>query len=289
MVSGCMDKNLTVGALGVKATFFEAVELAKVGGFQGLDIDVFELENVLKTKSVEDIKSVLKKNKLKLGGWGLPVEFRKDDAAFRKDLERLPSLAAVAKSLGCLRVFTWIMPASDTLPFEEHFKLHAERLKAVAKVLGDYGCVLGLEFVGPKTSRLNRKYEFIHTMDGILELRKAMKAENVGLLLDCWHWYTSHATVDQIKKLRNSDVVYVHVNDAPLGAQVDEQLDWVRRLPGETGVINIGGFLKALKQIGYDGPVTPEPFDKSLAAMPAQEAVKKVGKSMGKIWKQATV
>ena len=183
-----MFKNLNTGALGVKSTFSEAVELAKVGGFQGLDVDVFEMVNALKTKSADDIKSVLKKSKLKMGGWGLPVEFRRDDETFRKDLARLPSLAKTAKSVGCLRVFTWLTPASDTLPFEEHFRLHVERLKAVAEVLDDYGCVLGLEFVGPKTSRLNRKYEFIHTMDGILELRKAMKADNVGLLLDCWHW-----------------------------------------------------------------------------------------------------
>ena len=284
-----MFKNLNLGALGLKASFFEAVELAKVGGFQGLDIDVFEMEGVLKTKSVGEVKNVLKQNKLKLGGWGLPVNFRKDDETFQKDLDKLPSLAKAAKTVGCLRIFTWITPFSDTLPFEEHFRLHAERLKAVAEILDDYGCVLGLEFVGPKTSRLNRKHEFIHTMDGILKLRDTMKAKNVGLLLDCWHWYTSHATVDQIRQLKSRDVVYVHVNDAPSGIQVDEQVDWVRRLPGETGVIDIAGFLKALKQIGYDGPVTPEPFDKSLAEMSVQEAVKKVGKSMDKVWKQAEI
>ena len=284
-----MFKNLNLGALGLKASFFEAVELAKVGGFQGLDVDIFEMEGVLKTKSVGEVKNVLKQNKLKLGGWGLPVNFRKDDETFQRDLNKLPSLAKVAKTVGCLRIFTWITPFSDTLPFEEHFRLHTERLKAVAEILNDYGCVLGLEFVGPKTSWLNRKHEFIHTMDGILKLREAMRAKNVGLLLDCWHWYTSHATVDQIKKLKSHDVVYVHVNDAPSGIQVDEQVDWVRRLPGETGVINIAEFLKALKQIGYDGPVTPEPFDKSLTEMSVQEAVKKVGKAMDKIWRQAEI
>jgi sugar phosphate isomerase/epimerase len=284
-----MFKNLNLGALGFKASFPEAIELAKVGGFQGLDIDIFEMEGILKTKSAEDVKNVLKQKKLKLGGWGLAVDFRKDDETFQKDLDKLPSLATVAKNVKCLRIFTWIMPFSDTLPFEEHFSLHVERLKAVAEILDDYGCVLGLEFVGPKTSRLNRKHEFIHTMDGILKLRDAMKAKNVGLLLDCWHWYTSHATVDQIKRLKSNDVVYVHVNDAPSGIQVDEQVDWVRRLPGETGVIDIAGFLKVLKQIGYDGPVTPEPFDKSLAEMSVQEAVKKVGKSMDKVWKQAEI
>jgi sugar phosphate isomerase/epimerase len=284
-----MFKNLNLGALGLKASFFEAVDLAKIGGFQGLDIDIFEMEGILKTKSVRDVKSMLKQNELKLGGWGLTVDFRKDDETFQKDLDNLPSLAKIAENVECFRIFTWITPASDSLPFEEHFRLHVERLKAVAEILDDYGCFLGLEFVGPKTSRLNQKHEFIHTMDGILKLRDAMKAKNVGLLLDCWHWYTSHATVDQIKRLKSNDVVYVHVNDAPSGFQVDEQVDWARRLPGETGVIDIAGFLKALKQIGYDGPVTPEPFDKGLAEMPVQEVVKKVGRSMDKVWKQAEI
>ena len=40
----------------------------------------------------------------------------------------------------------------------------------------------------------------------------------------------------------------------------------MRRLPGATGVIDIAGFLQTLREIGYDGPVTPEPFEKRLAA-----------------------
>ncbi len=284
-----MFKNLNLGALGFKASFQETVELAKTGQFQGIDLDIFEIEGILKAQSVKDIKDVLKRNRLKLGGWWLPVNFRKDDEAFQKDLDNLPRLAEMASNLECYRVSTWIMPFSETLPFKEHFELHAVRLRKVANVLDDYGCVLGLEFVGPKTSRLKGKYEFIHTMDGILKLREAMKAKNVGLLLDCWHWYTSQATVDQIKQLKSNDVVYVHVNDAPLGIQVDEQVDSVRRLPGETGVIDIIGFLKALEQIGYDGPVTSEPFDKSLKEMPVQEAVKKTGEAMKKIWNQAEI
>ena len=36
----------------------------------------------------------------------------------------------------------------------------------------------------------------------------------------------------------------------------------------KTGVIDIAGFLQALQEIGYDGPVTPEPFKKELADLP---------------------
>jgi sugar phosphate isomerase/epimerase len=36
-----------------------------------------------------------------------------------------------------------------------------------------------------------------------------------GLLLDCWHWYTSGATLDDLAQVRGAQVIYVHVNDAP--------------------------------------------------------------------------
>lgn len=282
-----MFKNLNPRALGLRVTFPETLELAKVGGFEGVDLPVSEVQELLKTKSVGEIWKAIKMKGLKTGGWALPVNFRGSEETFRKDLERLSGLAKIATEFECQRVFTWILPFSDSLPFGENFKLHVDRLLPVAEVLKDYGCVLGLEFVGPRTSRVGHKCEFIYDMDGMLELRDAIGAGNVGLLLDAWHWYTTHGTVDQIKRLKGNDVVYVHVNDAPTGIPVDEQIDSVRRLPGETGVIDIVGFLKALDQIGYDGPVTPEPFDKKLSEQPVQNAVSKVGRALDEVWKSA--
>jgi sugar phosphate isomerase/epimerase len=82
-------------------------------------------------------------------------------------------------------------------------------------------------------------------------------------------------------------VVYVHVNDAPAGLDRDEQIDNVRCLPGETGVIDIVGFLQALQTIGYEGPVTPEPFKKALSSLPPAEAAQVTGESMLSIWRAA--
>ena len=83
---------------------------------------------------------------------------------------------------------------------------------------------------------------------------------NVGLLLDCWHWHTSGGTTDDLREVPERKIVYVHVNDAPSGVPLDQHIDNQRALPGATGVIDIRGFLMTLEQIGYDGPVTPEPF-----------------------------
>ena len=103
--------------------------------------------------------------------------------------------------------------------------------------------------------RAGKPHEFIWDMKRMLELGQVIGTGNVGLLLDCWHWYTSGGTVPELLALRPEQVVYVHVNDAPAGIDRDAQVDNVRCLPGETGVIDIVGFLQALQTIGYDGPV----------------------------------
>ena len=53
---------------------------------------------------------------------------------------------------------------------------------------------------------------------------------------------------------------------------VDEQMDLVRAMPLETGVLDTPAFLRALKAIGYDGPVTCEPFSQRINALPADQA-----------------
>ena len=111
--------------------------------------------------------------------------------------------------------------------------------------------------------------------------------ENVGFLLDSWHWYTAHETAEDVRRLRPEQVVDVHVNDAPAGVEIDDQLDNVRDLPGATGVIDIATFLSALQQIGYDGPVMVEPFSERVRAMEREEAVAATATALGRVWEQA--
>ena len=273
-----MFKCLVPGCLGIQLPWEEWPGLAAKTGFDAVDIHPLDV-----AKGAEFHRDALAKHGIRAGGAGLPVEFRKDEAAFDASLAELGAKAKLAAAIGCTRFYTWILPASDTLSFAENYALHEERLAEAASILGEHGCRLALEFVGPRTSRAGKKYEFLHTMDGMLQLCEDA-GPNAGLLLDSWHWYVSGATVKDILALDARDVVYVHVNDAPSGIARDEQMDLVRRLPGDTGVIDIAGFMGALRKIGYDGPVTPEPFVKELAAMGAEGAVQRAAEAMRKIW-----
>ena len=124
-------------------------------------------------------------------------------------------------------------------------------------------------------------------MDAMLGLAAAVGTGNVGLLFDTWHWYTCRSTIDDVRKLSTADVVYVHINDAPAGIDADEQIDNIRCLPAETGVIPLTELMHILTDIGYEGPVTPEPFSQTVNAMEPMDAAKATGASLDKVWASA--
>ena len=284
-----MFKSLSAGAIGVGGTTEEIAALASKHGFQGISFNAGEAANLMDEGKLDSLKAVYETHGLRPGAMGLPVQFRQDEATFEDGLAGLARQARAAQAMGCARCATWIMPASDELTFEENFELHRRRLKACAEVLGECGCSLGLEFVGPRTSRAGKRHEFLYDMKGMLGLCEAIGTGNVGLLLDCWHWYCTEGTVAEIEALRVEQVVHVHVNDAPAGIAVAEQVDNKRALPGETGVIDIAGFLGALDGIGYDGPVMAEPFSQTVRELPAEEAVRVTSEALDKIFAQAGV
>jgi sugar phosphate isomerase/epimerase len=284
-----MYPNLGVGAIGHKATLTEAIDFAQQYGFRGIDFSIGEAQALAEKNGVVYVRELFTSKGILPGVMGFPVEFRKDEGAWREGMAALPAQAQLAQAIGCTRSATWVPPGHNERDFAENFKLHVERIGAAAAILADHDIALGLEFIGPKTLRKNFSHRFIYTMEGMLAMGAAMGTGNVGLLLDVWHLYTSHGTLDQVRELQASDVVVVHINDAPAGIAVDEQMDQVRTLPGETGVLDIEGFLQALEEIGYDGPVTVEPFSKRVREMSVQDAVAATAASVQKVWPRSGV
>jgi len=280
-----MYANLNTGAIGVRADLEQQVHLAAKYGFKGCDIDLAAAERFGIPQTVE----LFAANNLRMGGFGLPVEYRKDEATFKSGIRELPRWAGIAEELGCHRCTTWVLPGSDENSFDEQFRLLRGRFRDCALIFRDHGIRLGLEFIGPKTLRDQFKHEFIYTLGGMLELAEAIGTGNVGLLLDAWHWYTSGGDTEQLRRLTNDHVVYVHINDAPAGIDRDQQVDNVRALPMETGVIDLPEFLRALDDIDYDGPVTTEPFCAELSKLHADDAVTLVKQSMVRGWDAADV
>ena len=239
-----MYKCLFPWAVGITASNLdEAIRAAQIGGFDGVEFSPVEVADLVEAHGPQYVIDRFAQAGIVPGGFGLPTEWRTEETAWRQGLEALPRLAKAAAAIGCTRTTTWILSGDNTRPLEENRRFHVERFQPIARVLADAGIRLGLEFLGPKTLRDSFVHPFYSTMEPMLEMGREI-GPNVGLLLDSWHWYTSGGTLADLNALRPEQVVYVHVNDAPVGVARDAQIDSVRCLPGETGVIDIAGFYR---------------------------------------------
>ena len=255
------------------------IKLAARHGFKAVDAGAEHWAAWVGRTSIDHVKSFCAEQGCVVGHGGLPLNFREDEQKLAADLVGFPKQCAVMKELGTRGMATWLSP---TVPgnVAEYRATLVMRLKKAAEILKDYGLTLGLEFVAPKTSRKEGN-PFIYDMPGMLDLCAEIDADMCGLLLDSYHWYTSHATPGDILKLKSAQVVHVHINDAYPGP-IDELMDLKRLLPGD-GVIDLKAFLKSLRKIGYDGPVSVETFSEDLTKAGPEEAAKRAGAAMRKV------
>jgi sugar phosphate isomerase/epimerase len=91
-------------------------------------------------------------------------------------------------------------------------------------------------------------------------------------VLDVWHWYHSGATLDDIRKAGNSRIVLVHLSDAAR-MPPEEVRDNARLLAGE-GVIDLIGVFETLKEMGWEGSVSPEPLGRISKDLSAEDGAK---------------
>lgn len=262
-----MSIALTPGSIGVTVKSQKEINaLAQRHRFEAVEPRAEELASMSREQLAEVVGD-LEAKQLVWASAGLPVDFRKDDKTFRAGLEKLPRIAAALQRAGARRVSTWLSPSHEELTYRQNFAQHASRLREVGRMLKDQGLRLGLEYVGTQLLLVGKRYPFLHTLAEARELITEIGTGNVGLVLDTWHWWTAGDTAANLLSLKNSDVVSVDLNDAPKGIPKEQQKDNERELPVATGVIDAGTFLRALVAIGYDGPVRPEPFNKTLNAM----------------------
>jgi sugar phosphate isomerase/epimerase len=289
-VTGMMYTTISPDALGIRGlSLVEGIDLARDSGFAGLSFDSRVAARAINELGLTAVQEQFAQAGVKPALWNLPIAWR-DENEWETDLHELPRLARAARDLGSTRTATFMPSGSNDRPFRENFDWHVARLRPIAEVLRDEGCRFGIEFIGPKIYRAAFQHEFIYTLDGVMELISAIGTDNVGVMLDSWHLYASGGSLADLQRLTNQDVVVVHVNDAPAGIARDEQIDTVRTLPMETGVIDLVGFMRALQEMGYDGPVMPEPFSKrvnELAATDRLAAARDAAKSMDELWRAA--
>jgi 2-keto-myo-inositol isomerase len=113
----------------------------------------------------------------------------------------------------------------------------------------------------------------VSTMEEDFAIVMAVNRENIGLVLDTFHFYAGGSSVGAIRDVDPEKIFILHVNDAEKLPKPDLQ-DAHRLLPGE-GVIPLAEILSSLKDIHYDGPVSLEMFRPAYWSRPPEEIAQK--------------
>lgn len=265
-----LNGSLTPGVSGA-----DKARMAAKLGYGGVDWDF----GPARKAGLEETRALFSELKLKPTIVSLPLQggpFIGEDAEFKAKLPQLADDAAFVAGVGCDKMMLVLSPASAQ-PKEAQRKLVVERLRVVSDVLQKSKIRLGLEFLGPLYMRTGAgrdgvpRQPFIWTLSETVALAKDC-GTNIGVVLDVWHWHHSGSTIPDILATDKSRVVHVHISDAK-AAPPEEVRDNQRHMPGE-GIIDLVGFLQALKKIGYTDGISPEPLGRIPKEMPPEESAK---------------
>lgn len=278
-----MIKGLSKAGIGDVEDMKKYIQLASKYGFKAIDSDGKSLSDFIETDGLHAAKAFLQDHHVEIGSIGLSVEWRGSEEDFNSGLKQLVADAESASSLGCKACITYILPSTD-LNAAQFMALATHRLRLCAQILCSFGIRLGLEFVGPHHLRTRWENPFIWNMEQTLDFVDAIGEPNVGLLVDAYHCHTTGLSNEELAKLDVNKIIHVHINDAkPI--PVEELLDNDRLYPGE-GVIDLPGFLQALKQTGYTGPIAQEVLTPQALEEPAEVLVKKSADAYSKLFKK---
>ncbi len=261
------------------------VDLAARHGFSGVDTGVGAAKQMVTALGdVSAANDYLLEKSVALATFGFDPEWRyADETKFREGLAALPEQAGLMAELGCTRCLTWMPPAGDA-PQDEWLKRTAKRFTEAGRILGDHGIRFGLEWVGPHHLRVDGanpmgEFDTVHDIPGTLDLIARAGLNNLGLLVDSYHCYTTGAGEAEVAALTDAQIVHVHINDAPKGVRPSGAKDGERLLPGE-GEIDLAGFLRGLTKAGYAGYIAAEILAPQDIAANAEEATDKVRSSL---------
>lgn len=263
-----MWPSVSLRMLGQRFNARSTLELAARFGFQGVELLVRDLVEQNEDPAV--LASMMADLGLRAGSWPLPVDWRVDVDRFRGDLAQLPTYARVASQLGLDRTGTWVLPEildPDLLeqdqPWDAAMAWHLERLGPIANILNDHGHRLGLEAIGVASFRTGRGLRFVDRLEALCPLLGALRDQgcDVGLTVDSFHLYAAGESPEKLRRFNPHEVVSVHVSDVldTASNRLADLRDDQRRLPTAEGPVPNRQLLRVLKELGYTGPVFPEP------------------------------
>ena len=230
----------------MRASLETDLQAAKAAGFDYLEI----WKAKLRDRSIPELKNLFAEA-------GVPplsinsiehITFR-DAQGYERIKQECRELSKIAAAIECpyIVVVPGRLPAGDVDVVEESVHVLTE----LCDIAAEHGVALGFEFLGqPDCS--------VPTLDLAHEIVSTAARDNLGLVIDSFHFYAGGSNIKMIEKLDPSQIYIFHINDAEDLPRAELE-DRHRLLPG-LGILPLREMVAAFRSIGYDDVASVEIF-----------------------------
>lgn len=237
----------------MRADLATDLQAAKAAGFDYLEIWASKLKTFLQDRSTTHLKDLF----VEAGVQPLSINsiehitFRDTDA-YESIKRQCADLSSIAAAIGCpyIVVVPGRLPNSGATCGE----VMAESVRVLTElcaISANHGVSLAFEFLGqPDCS--------VPTLDLAHEIVREAGLDNLGLVIDSFHFYAGGSTVEMIDVLASKLLYIFHINDAEDRPRTQLE-DRHRLLPG-LGILPLREMVLAFRRIGYDKVASVEIF-----------------------------
>jgi sugar phosphate isomerase/epimerase len=219
----------------------DRIQAAASTGWAGIGLGQDDLRVIRDTVGFPAIKRELETSGLQhvevelASGW-----WRDDDLSWRRTWELLLE-AAQELQASFIKVGTAFgSPVDDVTPFVQPFRRIADEAAAI----------------GTRVALEPLPFGFIGSMPQGAELVRATDHPAAGLLVDFWHVFRADTALPDLRTCLDAEIVFgVELSDArreSVGSLFEDTRDR-RTLIGQ-GDQDVAGFVRTLRDVGFDGP-----------------------------------
>lgn len=268
-----LEKNrITFNTTAAKhSTLVMELDIARSAGYTAVEITQDKVRSYLDAGySVDDLRSEL--DGLVVHGIGALVDIERQGSAEKNLFREADELFMLAYAIGAkgVQIVSGPLDVHAVMDFnekghskrytgllqhryEDQVRLTVKNLSAIADRAHEYGLTVYLEALS---------WAPLNSLEEQVDVVRRAGRENLKLVIDFWHCYTSGATPEQLSKVGRDYIYGVHVCDSLpyMGGVPMETV--LRDVPTGSGVLNLRDWTDAVKATGFDGWWCSETFCK---------------------------
>jgi len=228
----------------------QELEVISKVGYGGLEIFVPKLAPYLEKHTVKVLAHELSNRELlPLAMNGIEnISFRSENE-FTKVKEECQWLSEISKKIGCPTIVVVPSPRPRDLSWWQIKEETASALRDLADIAAHYGVKLAFEFLAAQDCS-------VRTIAQGWEIIQATGRENVGLVIDTYHFYVGGSSWESLEEFDIGNLLIVHINDVE-DLPLTQLTDGHRLLCGE-GILPLKRLLLKIHERGYGGAYSLE-------------------------------